>query len=238
MDPKFLILRGMRCLACFAGEGDTGGGAGGSGATGSTTATGSSAGTENTGAGGSGEGSASGQAGSKPADQAIPKARFDEVNGALRDSKAELERIKAERQQQQDEEAVKRGEFEKLANDRKAKLDEATGHVKSLTAEVTKLSTIVKKQQDTVIAEWPEEVKTTDPADGQDDDKVDLDTRQKWIDKMTPLVKRLTESGANGSNGTARHGAPRSPKPAGQAPGEESANALEASLRRTGRYSF
>src|SRR4051794_21276952 len=103
MDPQFLIPRGLRFLVWF--EGENGGGSG-AGAASSGGAAGSSAGTQNTdttGGGGS-ESGTGGQGAAKPPDQAIPKARFDEVNTALRDTKAELDRIKNERQQQQDEE--------------------------------------------------------------------------------------------------------------------------------------
>jgi len=53
-------------------------------------------------------------AGKKEGTTSIPKARFDEINEKYKAAKAELDKINAEKQKAEEQEALKRGEHEKL----------------------------------------------------------------------------------------------------------------------------
>lgn len=50
----------------------------------------------------------------KEGNTSIPKARFDEINEKYKAAKAELDKINAEKQKAEEQEALKRGEHEKL----------------------------------------------------------------------------------------------------------------------------
>ena len=53
-------------------------------------------------------------AGKKEGNTSIPKARFDEINEKYKAAKAELDKINADKAKAQEQEALKRGEHEKL----------------------------------------------------------------------------------------------------------------------------
>ena len=61
-------------------------------------------------------------AGKKEGNQSIPKARFDEINEKYKAAKAELDKINAEKKQAEEQEALKRGEHEKLIAERDKEL--------------------------------------------------------------------------------------------------------------------
>lgn len=232
MEPRFLLMRGWRCIACFDGEGGGGSSGGGSGNAGADPKKSDKPDGEG---GGDGDGKGSG------ADQTIPKARFDEVNTKLKDANKKLGELEAAQQAKAaedaakaEEDAAKKGEFEKLASERKISVDKLSIENKALTKQVQDLHAIVLKQQNDVTADWPEEVKNTDPAKDVEDGKVDLSARQTWIDNMAPLVERLN---GNGSTNKGAGGTPRSPRPAGQRQGADLVKDNVEKLRSSGLYS-
>lgn len=61
-------------------------------------------------------------AGKKEGNQSIPKARFDEINEKYKAAKAELDKINADKAKAEEQEALKRGEHEKLLAQKDAEL--------------------------------------------------------------------------------------------------------------------
>ena len=57
-------------------------------------------------------------AGKKEGNQSIPKARFDEINEKYKAAKAELDKINADKAKAEEQEAINRGEHEKVMAER------------------------------------------------------------------------------------------------------------------------
>lgn len=82
------------------------------------------------------------------------------------------------------EEAVKRGEFEKLYKETLGQVDA----LKPLEERVTKLTSYVDRLIDTDIANWPVEVKASDPGPNSGESRI------QWVEQMKPLALRLIEA--------------------------------------------
>lgn len=81
-------------------------------------------------------------------DHMIPKARFDEVNTALKESKDALAKIEAERKAQADEQLKKQGEYQKLHEQEKARADKLEADLKSEKVLAEKFRTTIKVKRE------------------------------------------------------------------------------------------
>lgn len=82
-----------------------------------------------------------------------------------------------------EEAAAKKGEWEKVATDRKAKIDELTPKAKAADRYAERLGKLV----DDETATWPDEVKALDPGTNN------LEARLDWLEKSRPLAKKLKD---------------------------------------------
>ena len=117
-----------------------------------------------------------------PAEHMIPKSRFDEVNEKLRKLEADAAK-KAKADSEADERRLaEAAEWQKLADQRKAKVEELTPKVEL----ADKLSAMVLEQYEAEIKEWPEQVKAMAPADD-----ADVLTKLDWMKRAKPLAQEL-----------------------------------------------
>ncbi len=139
-----------------------------------------------------------------------------------------LDEIESAGKQAEEKAAVERGEWEKLANERQAKLEKIEPELKSLRSENESLKATVQAQQDAAIKSLPDEIKDMDP--GIDD----LTKRQVWIDKALKAAEKITAAAANP---TARPGVGAGPPKAGSSSngsdGDEAARAAQAAWTRS-----
>ena len=118
-------------------------------------------------------------AGKKEGNQSIPKARFDEINEKYKAAKAELDKINADKQKAEEQEALKRWEHEKLLAQKDAELADykakeeiwkarETSQTDTNNARVEKLKTAYGDKWNTVsnlITEWDDPFKTAKTLD-------------------------------------------------------------------------
>jgi chromosome segregation ATPase len=134
-------------------------------------------------------------------------------------SKSETEAQKAET-----ERLKKQGEFQTLAEQREAELNQVKPQLEGLQGRYDKLSDLLNKQLEATIKDWPAEIKALDP--GKD---ADLETRLSWLDKAKLAVEKMVKT-------PARPGNAPNPRPADQqnlTPTEQAVRELQS----TGRYS-
>lgn len=132
-------------------------------------------------------------------DRIASKTRQEERDRAkAAKDKEEKERLEAE--------ATKQGEFEKLANDRKAKLDELEPKVTALEAERDTLKVTLAEIAEAELKALPKEVSDIAPAQRAEDKSLTnpLDVLA-WLPKGKALAEKL-----NGQS--AVKGTPRSPR--------------------------
>lgn len=122
-----------------------------------------------------------------PADVMIPKARFDEVNKKLRDLEAAATAQQKAAAKADEERMATQNEWQKLAETRKAAIDELTGFAEL----ATKLSEMSAAQYEADIKDWPEQVKAMAP-----DDDADILTKLAWMQKAKPLALELLKDKA------------------------------------------
>lgn len=121
----------------------------------------------------------------------------EDVNRIVGERLAEQKR--RHEQEQEEARARQRGEWQKLADQRKAQIEEL--EPKAALAE--RYAKLLNEDADAQIAEWPDEVKALDP--GPDD----LEKRMAWIKSARPLAEKLrsgpkapeTEAGAQNRAG-------------------------------------
>lgn len=139
---------------------------------------------------------------------------------ALEDAKTKAE---AAAQAAETERLKKQGEFQTIAEQYKAELDQAKPALEGLQGKYDKLSATLNKQLEATIKDWPAEIKALDP--GKD---ADLEKRLEWMDKAKLAVDKLVKT-------PARPGNAPNPRPADQqnlTPTEQAVRELHA----TGRY--
>jgi hypothetical protein len=159
--------------------------------------------------------SATASAGTKNADNQsqehmIPKHRYDEVSNRLKALEDERAVEKQAREEEDSKKLAEQAEWQKLAENRKVKLDE----LKPKADLADKLTVLMQEQYDAEIAEWPETVKAMAPnADA------DILAKLEWMKKAKPLARELAEEK------TPAYGNGRRPPPVSSA---NSAKAAEA----------
>jgi hypothetical protein len=155
-------------------------------------------------------------------DRIAAKTRQEEKDKAkAAKDKEEKERLEAE--------ATKQGEFEKLANDRKAKLDELEPKVAALETERDTLKVTLAEIAEAELKALPKEVSDIAPAQRADDKSLTnpLDVLA-WLPKGKALAEKL-----NGQS--AVKGAKPSPRANGQHGNPDADKAAKAEARRAYR---
>ena len=112
----------------------------------------------------------------------IPKARFDEVNKALR----ELQRQQQEREENErkaaDQRAKEQGEWQKLAEQR----EQVVRDLAPKAERASRLETIIATYIDEQSQDFPEELRDFDPGPN------DLEQRWNWMNKGRALAAKLS----------------------------------------------
>lgn len=182
----------------FVFEADKGAGSGGGTSDGDGTKTGQENNQQNGGAGNQNAGGENGAGNQNPpADQSqqnqnVKTFTQDQVNQMI------TERLARENKKREDESRAKQGEFEPLYTSEKAAREAAELQLTTVNGRAEKYAGILNQNIDTLIANWPDEVKALDPG------KTDLEVRQNWVEKSQPLAKRLL--GTQNQNVNGEHG--------------------------------
>lgn len=135
-------------------------------------------------------------------EQTVPYHRFKAINDELKDLKDEAAK-KAQAQQAEDEKKLaEQAEWQKLADSRKAKVDELTPRAEL----ADKLTEMVAAQFEAEIKDWPKEVKDMAPAED-----ASILTKLEWMNKAKPLALAMME------DKTPTPGNGRKPAPVGAA---------------------
>ena len=117
----------------------------------------------------------------------IPKHRYDEVSNRLKALEDERAAEKATREEEDSKKLAEQAEWQKLAENRKVKLDE----LKPKAELADKLTAMVAEQYESEIKGWPETVKAMAPnADA------DILVKLEWMRKAKPLALELMEEKA------------------------------------------
>lgn len=165
------------------------------------------------------------------ADKIFTQADLDRVAAKTRDE--EKQKAKAAKDKEEKErleaEATKQGEFEKLANDRKVKLDELEPQVVALTTERDTLKVTLAEIAEAQLKELPKEVSDIAPAIRAEDKSLTnpLDVLA-WLPKGKALAEKL-----NGQS--AVKGTPKSPRANGAHGNPDADKAAKAAARQAYR---
>ena len=149
---------------------------------------------------------------SQDAEKKFTQADIDRIAAKTREeekTKAKAAKDKEEKERLEAE-AAKQGEFEKLANDRKAEVDELKPKVAALETERDTLKVSLTEIVEAQLQELPKEVRDISPAQRADDKSLTnpLDVLA-WLPKGKALAEKL-----NGSSAT--KGTPVSPRANGK----------------------
>lgn len=118
-----------------------------------------------------------------PAEHMIPKSRLDEVNAKLKSLEEEATKQAKAAAKAEEERLAHSAEWQKLADQRKAKIDEL-----SPKAELAdKLTEMVAAQYEAAIKDWPDEVRGMAPGDD-----ASILTKLDWMNKAKAAVAKLT----------------------------------------------
>jgi hypothetical protein len=117
-----------------------------------------------------------------PAEVMIPKARFDEVNNALKKLQGDAAEQAKAAAKAEEERLAHQAEWQKLYEGSKAKVGELTPKAEL----ADKLTEMVTAQYAAEIATWPEQVKAMQP-----DAEADILTKLAWMSKAKPLAVEL-----------------------------------------------
>lgn len=147
-------------------------------------------------------------------EQTVPYARFKEVNEKLKALEDSAAQHAAAQAKAEEERLAQQQEWQKLADSRKAKVDEL-----SPKAELAdRLSAMVATQYQDEIKEWPEQVRNMAPADD-----ADILTKLDWMQKARPLATELMAD-KTPAPGNGRRPVPVSPAGATKATEQERVN--------------
>jgi hypothetical protein len=142
------------------------------------------------------------------ADKKFTQADLDRIAQKTRKEEQDKAKAKADKEEKErlEAEATKQGEFEKLANDRKVKLDELEPQVAALTTERDTLKVTLAEIAEAELKALPKEVMEIAPVQRADDKSLTnpLDVLA-WLPKGKALAEKL-----NGQS--AVKGTPKSPR--------------------------
>jgi hypothetical protein len=187
-------------------EGGDGGGSGDSGGNGGGGNTGKGSGDGSTqdppngdgnggdDSGGSGSGGDNKGKGKPPEFTPEQQAHIDKLLGTTR-TDARRKALDDAKKEQETEDARKKGEFEKLYNDTKTKVDELEPYKARCEEYETRFNSMIDAQT----KDWPEELKELDP--GKDNAKA----RLEWFERSRKLAERLKTTVPNPEHGSGSH---------------------------------
>ena len=118
---------------------------------------------------------------------------LNKLIGNTRTEAREAAKKEYETQLQKDKDAqaalelTRKGEFEKLYNDEKAKREALEPKVTTFETKVKTLADRVNAGIDGEIKDWPDSVKKSDPGK-----EVDVEDRLKWVENMRDIAKELS----------------------------------------------
>lgn len=171
-------------------NGDKGAGSGGGTSDGDGNKTGDQNPQPNAGAGAENNGGEKGK--EKPGEKPDPK---EEPKFTQADMDREIQkRLDREKQNRENEDKKKQGQFEQLYNELKPRFDQAETDINNVTTERDELAAILEGQIKTEIEAWPDEVKKLYPKNSA------LKDRMQWVNDSRDLAKRLS-TGAKPVNG-------------------------------------
>lgn len=160
----------------------------------------------------------------------IPKSRFDEVNTQAQElaewkRKREAADAAADKQRQADADkaAHEKGEFEKLASDRAARIAALESEHGTATEQLTKYQEEMERQVKARLRSLPEEIKALDPGG-------DVLTRFAWLEKAEAAAAKLAGQAAP-------RGTPPGPRGNGATPAPGSADII-AQKKASGDYAL
>lgn len=137
-----------------------------------------------------------------PAEPMIPKSRFDEINTKLRKLEADAAKREADQRAAAEQAAAAKGEFEKLATERGARLAQIEAEHTAQSERYTALVELIEKQARGRIQALPDEIRAMKP-DG------DVVTLLDWLGKAETAAAKLTAQrtpgtppGPRGAGGT------------------------------------
>lgn len=120
------------------------------------------------------------------AEHMIPKARFDEVNGELQKLRRAQQQAEQAAKAESDRQAAAKGEFEKLANERGARVEALERDHATATERLTSLTEAMEAQIKARIKGLPDELKDMIP------DTADVLTRYDLVGKAEVAATKLT----------------------------------------------
>jgi hypothetical protein len=133
------------------------------------------------------------------AEKKFTQADLDRIAAKTRDEEKQKAKAKADKEEKErlEAEATKQGEFEKLANDRKVKLDELEPQVAALTTERDTLKVTLAEIAEAELKALPKEVSDISPAQRADDKSLTnpLDVLA-WLPKGKALAEKLNGQSA------------------------------------------
>jgi hypothetical protein len=201
------MLRGLIAFRCFSS--DSGGG------TATPPPTGSDPGTSNAGGSDPGKVPASSSGDDPPkTEKTFSQADLDRiVKERLADSQRRAEaKTAAERRAAEEKALADNAEWKTLADQRAAELETTKAQAAAATAYAKRLNAMA----DGEIADWPDEVRSTDPG------AANVEARLDWLEKMRPLAKKLASlPKAPATEAGAGNGTPPTTPPAGQGQGTQ-----------------
>jgi hypothetical protein len=187
----------------------------GGGGTATPPPTGSDPGSGNAGAGDPGKVPASSSGDDPPkTDKTFTQADLDRiVKERLADSQRRADAKSAAEKKAAEEKALAdNAEWKTLADQRGAELESTKAQAQAATAYAKRLNALA----DGEIADWPEEVRGTDPG------AANVEARLDWLEKMRPLAKKLASlPKAPATEAGAGNGTPPPAAPAGQGQGTQ-----------------
>jgi hypothetical protein len=156
----------------------------------------------------------------------LPQDVQEYIKSLRKESESSREQLDARSKQDQAAEEQRQreqGEFQKLADKYKTRVEELEQYQERYGKLAEQLSAQIKAQ----IKGWPAEVKALDPGD-----EAPIEDRLSWVERVTPLVARLEQQtqGQRPGNGP-------DPKPSGGSP-EETKNHYRQKLGASGRYAI
>lgn len=162
--------------------------------------------------------------------ESLPQAWQDHIK-ELREKAAservEFSKLKAVQKAQEEAELAKeqqrlkeQGEFEALAKQHAAKVQELEPTVEKYA----KLTELLSAQIKHDIKDWPKEIKIFDPGDD-----APVEDRLAWMEKSKPLIEKLTTAARQPGNGP-------NPKPSNDPTADDLKTQAANKLRATGKY--
>lgn len=125
-------------------------------------------------------------AGKKEGNQSIPKARFDEINEKYKAAKAELDKINADKAKAEEQEAIKRGEHEKVIAEKDKELEQYRAKEEMWKARETEQTTKNQARIDALKADYGEKWGTVANLIKEWDDPFATATTLDAIEAMKP----------------------------------------------------